>query len=70
MGQPPAAQGGQVLHRLPFTSERKIMSVLVKLGQPELPGTQISGDGSSPHGIRLLTKGAAEIVLDRCKDQV
>lgn len=50
----------------PFSSERKAMSVVVATGAPLPPG----GAGSGAVPGRAYVKGAAELLLDRCKLQV
>lgn len=60
---------------LPFTSERKCMSTLVLRDAPEEDGGRVMSNGTSNSGggnvrVRLHTKGAADILLRKCKWQV
>mmetsp|Transcript_15651 Transcript_15651/g.38981 ORF Transcript_15651/g.38981 Transcript_15651/m.38981 type:complete len:1717 (-) Transcript_15651:132-5282(-) len=59
----------QILQLIPFTSQRKRMSVLV-LRPGAAPPDKSKSQSSHPVATRLLTKGAAELVLEHCSYQL
>ncbi|KAJ9530775.1 hypothetical protein QJQ45_014931, partial [Haematococcus lacustris] len=70
-----ARAGWQVLQLLPFTSERKRMSVLATQAMPGSSGvlTNLPINSTTPTArvpARLFIKGAAELVLKRCTAQL
>lgn len=56
-----AEKGGddQVIHRIPFNSERKLMTTVVRCPDP-----------STPNHYRVYVKGAAEIILRLCRTRI